>query len=239
MKDNTRTAWRPRDIFIAVSLVVFAWQMSTLHVAVIGGQAPGAESPRIKTLQDRFLHNGIQEIKAFWREVTERGVPLVESLPGDERHRLVTFLWRGQEDTRHVLIVGGVVPRWAYSKDSAEQKLMARLPGTDVWYKTYRVRSDARVTYLLSPNDPLVEDKFANFPSATIPCHPAPTDSSPTVRLHIHDNQPLRNAFNDKASNRRESAQCDSDSAPGQSRSAKLIFYNFGLPAFIDSSLVR
>jgi len=159
MKDNTRTAWRPRDIFIAVSLVVFAWQMPTLHVAVIDDQAPGAESPRIKTLQDRFRHNGVPEIKAFWREVTERGVPLVESLPGDERHRLVTFLWQGQEDTRHVLIVGGVVPSWAYSKDSAEQKLMARLPGTDVWYKTYRARSDARVTYLLSPNDPFVEDK--------------------------------------------------------------------------------
>ena len=32
---------------------------------------------------------------------------------------------------------------------------MARLPGTDVWYKTYRVRSDARVTYLALPKRPV------------------------------------------------------------------------------------
>jgi enterochelin esterase family protein len=159
MKENRRTARRAGDISIAVSLLIFAWQTPVLHIAVIGGQVPAVESPRIKTLQDRLQHHGVQEVETFWRKVSERGAPLIESLPGDERHRLVTFLWRGQEDTKHVLIVGGVVPRWAYSKDSAEQKLMTRLSGTDVWYKTYRVRSDARVTYLLSPNDPLVEDK--------------------------------------------------------------------------------
>jgi len=159
MKENRRTARRSGDISIAVSLLIFAWQTPVLQIAVIGGQIHAVESPRIKTLQDRLQHRSVQEVETFWRKVSERGAPLIESLPGDERHRLVTFLWRGQEETRHVLIVGGVVPRWAYSKDSAEQKLMTRLSGTDVWYKTYRVRSDARVTYLLSPNDPLVEDK--------------------------------------------------------------------------------
>jgi enterochelin esterase family protein len=32
---------------------------------------------------------------------------------------------------------------------------MARVAGTDVWYKTYRVRNDARFAYNLSPNDSL------------------------------------------------------------------------------------
>jgi hypothetical protein len=52
-----------------------------------------------------------------------------------------------------------VTPRWAYTKETAQEKLMVRLEDTDVRYKTYRVQSDERVAYLLSPNDPLIEDK--------------------------------------------------------------------------------
>ena len=33
--------------------------------------------------------------------------------------------------------------------------MLARLGGTDVWYRTYKVRNDAAFTYTLSPNDSL------------------------------------------------------------------------------------
>lgn len=144
---------------IALALVFLAYVVPLFHSPASGAEPPQPESPRIKAFKDGLAQNGVGEIEAFWREVTAAGAPLIESLPGEERYRLVTFLWRGQEDIKNVLIVGGVTPRWAYSRESAEEKLMAKLPGTDVRYKTYRVRSDARVTYLLSPNDPLVEDK--------------------------------------------------------------------------------
>ena len=127
---------------------------------VSNAQPVALESPRIRTLRAELAQKGDAAIHAFWRDVAQRGAPLVETLVGEERYRLVTFLWRGQQtDTRHVLIVGGVTPRWAYTKDTAQEKLMARLEDTDVWYKTYRVRSDARVAYLLSPNDPFIEDR--------------------------------------------------------------------------------
>ena len=148
-----------RTYTIRLALLILAGQLLWFKGVLIGAEAPPPESPRIKGLESRLTQTGSAEIEAFWGEIAERGAPLVESLPGDERYRLVTFLWRGDNDTKNVFIVGGVTPRWAYSRDGSEQKFMAHLGGADVWYKTYRVRSDARVTYLLSPNDPLVEDK--------------------------------------------------------------------------------
>jgi len=33
-------------------------------------------------------------LTTFWREVEAEGAPLVEPIEGDERHVLLTFLWR-------------------------------------------------------------------------------------------------------------------------------------------------
>jgi enterochelin esterase family protein len=70
-------------------------------------------------------------------------------MPGDTQNLLVTFLWRGTQDTRNVVVFlqsGGPNP--------ADNR-MARLPNSDVWYRSYTFRKDARFTYTLSPNDDL------------------------------------------------------------------------------------
>jgi enterochelin esterase-like enzyme len=69
------------------------------------------------------------------------GTPLVEPAPADDRYSLVTFLWRGNRDTRGVFVLGSI----------ARDAPMARLEGTDVWYRSYLVRKDARFTYRLAP----------------------------------------------------------------------------------------
>ena len=50
---------------------------------------------------------------------------------------LVTFLWRETEPLEHVVVVGGP------SGFSLRQNLMTKLPGSDVWYRSYPVRSDS------------------------------------------------------------------------------------------------
>src|SRR5262249_5077115 len=53
---------------------------------------------------------------------------------------LVTFLWRGSRE-RAVILLGTI----------AQDARLAHLLGTDVWYRTYRLRRDLRFTYRLAP----------------------------------------------------------------------------------------
>jgi enterochelin esterase family protein len=46
---------------------------------------------------------------------------------------------------------------------SLQEAKMNQMPGTDVWYLTYRMRNDARMAYRLAPNDSLVP--FENEPN--------------------------------------------------------------------------
>jgi enterochelin esterase family protein len=106
-------------------------------------------SPRIEALKKDVEAGNRAAIEIFWQEVSKAGSPMIEPLAGENNYRLVTFLWRAKEETKNVVVVGGA-SGWEFNKN-----LMSRLLDTDVWFRTYRVRSDARFTYNLSPNDPL------------------------------------------------------------------------------------
>ncbi len=79
-----------------------------------------------------------------------RGAPLIESIEGDHEHMLVTFLWRGSDETRSVVVLGGLAG-W----ENLEQQQMERLLDTDVWHKTYVGDVGMRTTYRLAENDSL------------------------------------------------------------------------------------
>jgi len=105
-------------------------------------------SPRVSLLRKEVLAGKPVAEEQFWKSVRKSGAPLIEAIPGDEHFSLVTFLWHGNADTRNVVIFDGVA-----GFDAKDR--MLRLAGTDVWFKTYKVRNDAQFAYNLSPNDPL------------------------------------------------------------------------------------
>lgn len=109
-------------------------------------------SPRIASLEQALADGDSAALAAFWQEISEHGTPLMEPVEGDNEHSLVTFLWRGGDDTENVVVFDGPA---GFEKPRDNQ--MERLLDTDLWHKSYRVRSDLRITYLLSPNDPLTE----------------------------------------------------------------------------------
>ncbi|MGC1186982.1 MAG: enterochelin esterase [Candidatus Acidiferrales bacterium] len=109
--------------------------------------SPGA-SPRIAELRKQIESGDPGAMKQFWNEVNQRGAPLIEPIPGDPNNSLVTFVWHGNAQTRNVVIFDGVA-----GFDAKDR--MARLDNSDVWFKTYKVRNDARFAYNLSPNDSL------------------------------------------------------------------------------------
>src|SRR3954452_16083264 len=96
--------------------------------------AAGPSSPRIEQLRTKVITE-----EQFWREAHS---PLVEPAP-ERGASLVTFLYHGGADTRTVVLMGDGTP----GAPAANQ--LARLPGTNVWYRTYVYRSDARFRYSL------------------------------------------------------------------------------------------
>ena len=98
-------------------------------------------SPRLKRLAEDVKAGRVAAVQAFWQEVANRGT-LLEDIAGNDRDTDVTFLWRETYDTRNVLLMGA--PYADY---------MSHLSGTDVWYKTVRLRRGTRLSYTISPND--------------------------------------------------------------------------------------
>jgi enterochelin esterase-like enzyme len=80
-------------------------------------------------------------IADFWRELAACGAPLIEPVEGDDDHSWVTFLWRGQA-VQSVQLVSLLVP--------PGQGELQLITGTDVWYKLFKVRNNARLTYQFS-----------------------------------------------------------------------------------------
>ena len=108
------------------------------------------QSPRIATLQRELEAGNSSAIDAFWQEVAVNGAPLFEPIEGDEQQMLVTFLWRGDEETRNVVVIGGLAG-W----DDFKEQQMTRLLESNVWYRTYRGDRTLRTTYRLGVNDSL------------------------------------------------------------------------------------
>jgi enterochelin esterase-like enzyme len=110
---------------------------------------PSLESPRITFLREELKNGHSEALEAFWREIEEKGAPLIEPA-GEEGYSLLTFVWREREETHNVVIIGGPISVFEIKKGQ-----MAHLEGTDLWYKTFEVRNDLRNVYQLSPNDAL------------------------------------------------------------------------------------
>jgi len=87
-----------------------------------------------------------QAVQEFWSNTEILGAPLIESDPqGDSSKRLLTFLWRGAQ--QNARLVGG---------PTNDHVWMTRLPETDVWFATFRVGTDLRLSYQIAPDVPLL-----------------------------------------------------------------------------------
>ncbi|MGZ3457520.1 MAG: enterochelin esterase [Archangium sp.] len=107
-------------------------------------------SPRISELHRRLEAGEVSALEAFWDRLSREGAPLLEELEGDREHLLLTLVWRAEEPVRNVVVVPGLESVW-----HPEHNQLERLPGTNLWHRTWRVRRDLRTTYCFSPDDPL------------------------------------------------------------------------------------
>ncbi|WP_330628289.1 alpha/beta hydrolase-fold protein (plasmid) [Thioclava litoralis] len=79
-------------------------------------------------------------LERLWPQIVARGTPLVEETGAG---LVVTFLYRGAQ--RNVRLLGG---------PSNDHDWLERLGGTDLFYKSYRVARDTRLSYQLAVDVP-------------------------------------------------------------------------------------
>jgi len=113
-------------------------------------------SPRLVQLRKELEAGNKSAVELFWQEMAKQGTPLIEPVKGQAGYSLVTFLWRHTEEAENVAVIGGVS-----GPDVVDP--MTRLPNTDVWFKTRRLRNDARFIYALSINDSLTKVDSKNL----------------------------------------------------------------------------
>lgn len=108
-----------------------------------------SESPRLRRLFRDLAIGTDGALDAFWREVVAAGTPLIEPISGDDRHMLVTFVWRPGRELSNVVVSCPL-------EHLVQDNRLARLEGTDLWYKTFRVDTDVRTPDWFSPDDTLL-----------------------------------------------------------------------------------
>ncbi|KAL1914239.1 uncharacterized protein VTP21DRAFT_9079 [Calcarisporiella thermophila] len=108
-------------------------------------------SQRISQLEQSLNAGNASALDEFWDQVSKEGAPLIESIPNDNEHFLVTFIWKAASPTiKNVVVFFGPAGR-----DNPEQNQMTQLLATNLWYRSYIVKSDTRCTYLLAVDHPL------------------------------------------------------------------------------------
>jgi enterochelin esterase family protein len=110
-------------------------------------------SPRVAALERALAAGDAGALDGFWAEVARTGTPLVEPRDGEPAHRTVTFLWRDRHGTgpgtREVVLLANKLT----DPSVWDASTLLPLPGTDVWHRSFRLRSDWRATYQLAPED--------------------------------------------------------------------------------------
>ncbi len=119
----------------------------------------GERSQRLLQLRKAVLDRDTSVVGSFWRELAARGTPLIEDSTDSSHRSLVTFVWKGAANTKSVLVMWP--EQWFAVPD---QYFMSHVEGTDVWFKTLRVRNGTRFYYQVSPNDPLQDHPEGSWP---------------------------------------------------------------------------
>jgi|SRR5579859_240501 len=108
-------------------------------------------SSRLTRLQRELEAGSVAALDVFWREVSERGAPLIEPTQDGEQ-AVVTILCRAPMDTKTAGVVSPFSNRTLAGQAGEnlfefQVDAMTRLLDTDLWYRTYRFRNDFRTQY--------------------------------------------------------------------------------------------
>ncbi|GGR09045.1 enterochelin esterase [Streptomyces netropsis] len=110
------------------------------------------QSPILRELATAVQAGKPDAVETFWARAAATGTPLVEADPTDPAYRLVTFVWRddAREPASDVLALLHTVTDKDRHAHDLTPHLMEKVPGTDVWAISHRLRADHRASYQFS-----------------------------------------------------------------------------------------
>lgn len=124
--------------FLALMLSGFAFSQ----------ELPIPKSPLMAKVEKDISDSKSGAVETFWTFAKENGTPMVEKIDGDTDNSLVTFVWRGDAETKNVFLQSNIYT-WVLPR-----RQLTNIANTDIWYLTAKVKNDARFTYQFSVNDP-------------------------------------------------------------------------------------
>lgn len=127
-------------------------------------------SPALKKLAGDLSEGGSTE--TFWRDIKNSGTPLFED--GDDGQKIMTFLVRGAHNNARI-----------FGAPTGEHEAMERLGVSDVWFKSFMVPADTRLSYQIAVDVPVIpgttrEKRVAILATAKADpfnLHPTPADA--------------------------------------------------------------
>ena len=121
------------------------------------------KSTIIMELQEKLEQGNHAALQEFWDIVETKSAPLIEKIDGDLENSLITIIYKIDEEVENIVLMPPI--DW----DNLQEGKMQRLLETNLWYVTYKLKSDVRSEYGFSINDSfdndwkkktLVHDKF-------------------------------------------------------------------------------
>ncbi|MGG0290683.1 alpha/beta hydrolase-fold protein [Bacillus pacificus] len=104
-------------------------------------------SPKLEELNNQLKNGNEKALYTFLHEIKSNHTPLIEQCPVESQHKLITYIWLGDQNTENVYVFGSF-PGWDLSVNQ-----LKRLLQTDIWYVTFRTNEHFISTYYFSVND--------------------------------------------------------------------------------------
>jgi hypothetical protein len=126
---NTSKGWKlKRSVYLR----------NTINGNLSPAESP-LESPQLATLAKEWNAGNKTPLDAFWKRV-EGKTPLIEEIDGDEEKVFVTFLWRGDSQTKKFFLRGGLrtvvtshSPIWGIATSGTGRSGCPRIRAAHLW----------------------------------------------------------------------------------------------------------
>ncbi len=111
----------------------------------------------ISKLEEKLNQGYTGELANFWDYIEKNGSPIIEEIPEDLDHNLVTFIYKEDGEIENVLLIPEI------EDCKFLNYRMERLINTNLWYISCKIRNDIRLQYCFSVNDSLDDDWDKRF----------------------------------------------------------------------------